>query len=326
MLPPMPRTARAALASPPAPRSSAPPAVTVLMAVHNGAAHLEETLRSILSQTFTGFEFLIIDDGSDDATPALLRHAADSDPRIVLLTNPKSLGLGASLCKGLAHAKGQFVARMDADDIAHPERLALQLAYMRVHPETCLLSCWAERFDHGRGLMAPRPGAPALKATLAFGNPICHPGAMLRRPLLQAHHLTYRDLPTAEDYTLWCELAPHGHLDILPQVLLRYRVHGTSMSARKADLCNRMVRDIQARYIFAMTGLAAPEIHHRFVLNRRMGPLALLALLAWLFRLAWHWPDSAMFRIAPRKLLAYLCNAWLGRKSFHHPSAPQQPA
>lgn len=292
--------------------------MTVLMAVRNGEAYLSETLESIGGQTFGDYEFLIVDDGSTDKTAAILAAAAGRDARIRILTNPKGMGLGASLAKGMSEATGALVARMDADDIALPDRLTAQVAYMEVHPEVVLLSCWAERFGAGTGLMAAKLNSNEIKATLAFGSPICHPGVMLRRDVLLASGLNYEDVPTAEDYTLWCKMAVLGEFAILPRVLLRYRVHANSMSAQKAELCNRMVGEIQATYIEGLTGLTVPVQHKLLVLQQRMGLRNIVPLLAWMVRLAWRWPDGAMARILPRKLAGYVAARVFKRSNFHH--------
>ena len=104
------------------------PIVTVLMSVYNGERYLNEAIDSILAQTFTDFEFLIIDDASTDSTPKIL-HSYD-DPRIRIVTNEENLGLTKSLNKGLALAQGEYIARMDADDISLPERLMMQLNFL----------------------------------------------------------------------------------------------------------------------------------------------------------------------------------------------------
>src|SRR3979490_879766 len=107
------------------------------MPVRNGAAHLQSAVDSILAQTFTDFEFLIIDDGSTDATAEILRSLRD--PRVRVVTHPQNRGLVPTLNEGLQLARGEFVARQDHDDLSYPDRLAKQVAHLRAHPDCVLL-------------------------------------------------------------------------------------------------------------------------------------------------------------------------------------------
>src|SRR4051794_24772902 len=111
-----------------------PPPISVLLAVYNGGRYLRAAVDSILTQTFTDFEFIIIDDGSTDGSLATLREFAQRDPRINLVSRPNK-GLTVTLNEGIALARGEFLARMDADDIALPQRFEKQIAYLRDHPE-----------------------------------------------------------------------------------------------------------------------------------------------------------------------------------------------
>jgi len=133
------------------------PKVTVLMPVYNGERYLNEAVDSILGQTFTDFEFLIIDDASTDKTPEILRSY--DDPRIRVVTNEENLGLSKSLNKGLALARGEFIARMDADDVSYPYRLQVQHEFMTQHPGAGVIGSWAEYIDR-KGEIVHRYRAP----------------------------------------------------------------------------------------------------------------------------------------------------------------------
>src|SRR4051812_26679567 len=125
---------------------AASPTVSVLMAVYNGEQYLREAVNSILSQTFKDFEFIIIDDGSTDRSPELLASYARADSRVKLISRPNK-GLTKSLNEGLHAARGEFVARMDGDDISLPERFERQVSYLREHPEVVLVGSRVEFID-----------------------------------------------------------------------------------------------------------------------------------------------------------------------------------
>lgn len=204
----------------------AAPLITVLLPVYNGQAHLAEALDSVLAQTQRDLELLVVDDGSTDATPALLAQYAQADPRVRVATQPNA-GLVAALNHGLALARGRYVARMDADDVCRPERLARQATFLDQRPDVAACGSWAHVLGGPARAVWRYPMSDAdLRAQLVFETPFCHPAVMLRRETLTRHGLTYDPaFREAEDYALWARLAEHGALANLPEVLLEYRVH-----------------------------------------------------------------------------------------------------
>lgn len=284
--------------------------VTVLMAVRDGAAFVEEAVRSILAQTWADFSLVIVDDGSRDRTAGILMRLAGEDARVRILTNASSLGLAASLNRGLEMAEGDYIVRMDADDVALPERIAVQVAFMNAHPRVVAAGCWAERFGDASGLIAPRMSHRRIAAMLAFGNPLVHPGMIIRREVLVRDSLRYPDYATAQDYALWTRLAGVGELAIIPRVLLRYRVHGDSISARKGGERRRIVREIQQGYLARVLGFvpeaAVLERHARLAGGEAMGWLDLFRLGGWLVRLVWLWPARlTMPAVVMRRVASY---------------------
>lgn len=225
------------------------PEVTVLMAVHNGEAHLRPAIDSVLSQTFTNYEFLIIDDGSTDETPAII--ASIDDARIRMIRNETNIGLAASLNKGLAAAKGRYVARMDADDICQPERLAKQVHFLDAHSETVVLGTEMVLFGRDGEVAYWRPKTDAqVKAHLLFAPPFAHPSVMLRKTFLDTHALRYDEsLPTAQDYDLWERMLriSGAHGANLKEPLLSYRVHDKSISTAKLKEQRKTANDIRER-------------------------------------------------------------------------------
>lgn len=208
------------------------------MPVHNGAAYLAAALKSILAQTFADFEFLILDDGSTDATPAILVRTAREDARIRLISRPQR-GLVASLNELVGQARGEFVARMDADDIALPDRLAAQIAFLRAHPEVVCVG-GANMMIDGAGrylttLYPPEDDAAIQAALLAGHTAINHPSAMIRHRALTAAGAYDADCYPAEDLDLWLRLGEIGALANLEVPVLRYRLHDGSISGRAID-------------------------------------------------------------------------------------------
>ena len=158
------------------------PKITVLTSVYNAAAFVEESLRSILTQTFTDFEFILIDDGSNDGSSAIVDRLAAADSRLRVI-HQDNVGLTKSLNRGLALARGEFVARHDADDVSLPERLRVQWNFLTDHPAYSVVGCWYDRVDAtGRVIkrVRTRKSDFRIRLRLLDGNPIPHPGALLR--------------------------------------------------------------------------------------------------------------------------------------------------
>ena len=161
-------------------RMDAAPSVTVLMPVYNGAAFLSEALESMFCQSLQDFELLVIDDGSTDATATIL--AACSDSRLRVVRNQLNLGLVATLNKGLDIARGELVARMDADDVALPARLESQMQFLSRHPEIGICGTWFRELRDGKAtLVRPPCTHDDLSAHLFFYSPFAHPSVMLRK-------------------------------------------------------------------------------------------------------------------------------------------------
>jgi glycosyltransferase involved in cell wall biosynthesis len=214
------------------------PPITVLLAVYNGQTYLREAVESVLSQTFTDFEFLIIDDGSTDQTLPILREYEKLDGRIRLVTRPNK-GLTNTLNEGLSLARGEFLARMDADDICMPRRFERQLGYLREHPECVLVGSRVLLMDPEempiREMCGERTHEEIDHAHLNRGWPVVHPAAMMRMSALKQIG-GYRDeFNTLEDLDLFLRLAEVGKLANLPDLLLHYRQHFASVTHSKEE-------------------------------------------------------------------------------------------
>ena len=228
------------------------PLVTVIIPTYNWSTVLPYSVGSVLAQTFTDFELLIVDDCSTDSTPAILAEYAARDPRVRVLRNPQNLTSSPSLNRGLDHAQGQFIARHDADDVSHPERLAKQMAYMEAHPD-CLLLGSAYDITDETGVALRKVAVPAddrmIRASMLFHNVFAH-GSVVFRPR-PAYRYTDRIL-CSDDYDLWTRIALDGPVANLAESLYRWRQHGGCISVRKAELQEREAEEIRSRYRSAL--------------------------------------------------------------------------
>ena len=212
------------------------PAISVLLPVRNGEAFLDEAVDSVLAQTGVSFELVVIDDGSSDRTPEMLRAIAARDAR-VRVVRQEGLGLVAALNAGLTLCRAPLIARMDADDICEPGRLAGQLAEFAVRPSLLVLGGAIRPIDHqGRGNRVvgyPR-GPAAIARHILVGSPLAHPAVMFRKDPVVALGGYRPRFKHCEDYDLWLRCSENGEIDNLQQVLLRYRVHPGGVSRRYA--------------------------------------------------------------------------------------------
>ncbi|HEX8038542.1 MAG TPA: glycosyltransferase, partial [Chryseosolibacter sp.] len=204
------------------------PRVTVLMPVYNGERHLREAIDSILIQTFKPFELLIIDDGSTDRSASII--ASYRDPRIRCIRNERNLGITAALNKGIALASCELIARMDADDISHPQRLQKQFGYMKRNPRCALLSTWARVVsEDNQFIRLERYRSNFYYYNLTFECWIYHPTVMFRKAAVQQIGM-YR-MPYSEDYDLFWRMSTSFLIGNLPEALLDYRVSSTSLNS-----------------------------------------------------------------------------------------------
>lgn len=215
----------------------APPKVSVLMAVYNGERYLQAAIDSILEQSFGEFEFIIVDDASTDGTSSLLD--ACGDPRVLRHRNLQNLGLTKSLNVGLGLASGSYIARMDADDVSHPERLAIQLAFLERHPDHVLVGT-SYRVIDGVGepyLTNIKPMDDLeLRWVSQTRTALEHSSVMFRRLCPNGTPYLYDEgYRTAQDFEFWLRLMKDGKGSVLNDVLLDYRVHPANVTSQDSD-------------------------------------------------------------------------------------------
>lgn len=215
------------------------PPISVAMSVYNGERFLAEAIDSVLAQSFTDFEFLILDDGSRDGSGAIIRDYAARDPRIRPIFR-ENRGLIASLNQLLIEARAPLVARMDADDICRPERFERQIAFLEANPDFGVIGTRCENIDeHGMYYPCNYPDLPdtfaGFLAAIDARDPlICHPAVMYRRDLVRSiggYHAAFRH---CEDLDLWLRLATITKLASIPERLFSYRYSVNQVSHRHA--------------------------------------------------------------------------------------------
>lgn len=208
------------------------PLVSVVMSVFNGETFLAEAIESILIQTYTDFEFIIVDDGSTDESSEILRRYADRDTRVCIYRH-ENRGRAESLNRGISLATGSYVARMDADDVALPARFRDQIQFMEKHPDVGLLGGTYERIDaNGCVLNIVRPPVSDEEIRLAMlrANPMCHPAVMMRKDIAVAAGGYRKVFLDADDYDLWLRIGERARLANLEKPILQYRVHRNQVS------------------------------------------------------------------------------------------------
>ena len=221
------------------------PTVSVLMSVYNGERYLRPAVEGILAQTFTDFEFVIIDDGSKDSSPTILREYAARDPR-VKLTIRGNKGLTVTLNEAFAQSRGKYLARMDCDDVALPERFARQVSLLDANPDVVCTGGYFQLIDGaGRLLTTLRPPTDdaEIQAKMLRGhNAICHPCAMIRRTAMERVGGYDTRFKTSQDLDLWLRLGEVGRLANVPAPVLQFRLHESSVSETKREQQRQMGR------------------------------------------------------------------------------------
>ncbi len=206
------------------------PKVTVLMPVYNGEKYLREAIDSILSQIFTDFEFLIINDGSTDGSVGIIKSY--DDPRIRLINNDKNIGVVKTLNKGIELAGGQYLARMDCDDVSLPKRLEKQVSFLDANPDIDLCGTWVNYFG-GKNITLWKTVEEdeVIRSYLIFNPSVAHPTVIFRLKILRKDIITYGEqFVHAEDYGLWVSMFHKAKFANLQEILYHHRKHPNSVS------------------------------------------------------------------------------------------------
>lgn len=216
------------------------PEITVLMAVFNGERFLKESVNSILNQSYSDFEFLIVNDGSTDSTATILKNY--SDPRLRVIENEKNIGLAGSLNRGLTLASGKYVARIDADDICPENRLEIQCQWLKRHPELGVVSSWVEVIDE-KGRVTDWWCEPLSSEDifylLHFRNCLSHSSVMFRKDLVLSLNGYNTDIAALEDFELWTRLSRQTKFWQVRDFLLKWRKTQDSISSVHGETQSR---------------------------------------------------------------------------------------
>jgi glycosyltransferase involved in cell wall biosynthesis len=225
------------------------PAISIVMPTYNAGPFVGPAVESILSQTFGDFEFLIVDDCSTDGSSEVLREYAARDARIRLLRNDVNVDFVRSRNRGISAARGTFIANMDSDDIALPDRLSAQYAFLQANPDVGVCGAAIVLIDaHGRevGIRRYCTDDEGLRARLFLFNPFAQPITMIRKDVLDAVGLYNPDYILADDLDLWFRIGRHYRLANLDRPLLKYRVHPNSATGSRLHEMQRAVARVRA--------------------------------------------------------------------------------
>ena len=226
--------------------------VTIILPVYNGERYLREAIDSVLAQTYRDFELWVVNDGSTDGTVAIVDSY--TDPRVKRVDNPHNMGLVATLNRAFAMVESPYIARMDDDDIWHPQKLELQMALLKSRPDVGVCGTSIHKFGDVDAIHIFPEESDALKVGLLFYCMMSHPSVVYRRSMLVETGLTYRkDYFPAEDYKMWLDVLKQSNIYNLQQPLVEYRQHGGQICREKKEeqiLLERRLREEQLRLVY----------------------------------------------------------------------------
>ena len=233
------------------------PQVTVLTAVRNGARYLPETIASIQAQTFANWEYIIVDDNSNDDTCEVVETACRRDPRLKLFRRELSGGPYVAANDGLREARGRYIVRIDADDLCPPYRIERQLGFLAMHREyRGCVSYWQGFSDDGKFLNAVTSiplNSRVFRWGLLLRGQSIHSTACIEREAMEEIG-GYRELPLSQDYRLWCELTRRGWLGTIPEVLCFVRFHEKRQTLQNSTLQADLALAVLADHLASLTG------------------------------------------------------------------------
>ena len=231
------------------------PLVSVIMPSYNADSnYLQEAVESVLSQTYTNFELIIIDDGSESAVKNVLSDIEDT--RIIFIENPENKGLPYTLNNGIKHSNGKYIFRMDSDDHCVKERIQKEVAFFETHPDIDVVSSFAKTFGNQEILYCSSTKDAQIKAELLWKNPIVHPTAAFRTDTLRKHKIFYQEGVASEDFEIWSRMAfmENCHFAVIPEVLLNYRLHAGQVTTTKKENLVKSSKEILGRS-FSLLGI-----------------------------------------------------------------------
>lgn len=299
--------------------------ISIALPAYNAKDYIAECLDSLLAQTYQNFEIILIDDCSTDGTADVV--AGYTDSRIHYFKNEKNSGIVYSLNKAYALSRGEYLARMDADDICMPERLEKQINFLEQHKDISLVSVWFQTFDGASGICRYATEPEEIKCKLLFSLQLLHPGWMFRRELVQEHNLQYREeYKYAEDWDFLVRATSVTRLSNIPEILMNYRINPNQVSNVHSKT-QKQVADAVAKNQLDALGLTLTEEEfciYRASFGRRENSLSeeeMRLLISVLKRLEQAnvkkgiYREEVLHRVIQEELY-YLCNYNLARKNL----------
>jgi glycosyltransferase involved in cell wall biosynthesis len=229
------------------------PEISVILPVYNAASYVGEALKSLLNQTFSDFEILVLNDGSGDSSEQVI--LGFKDERIRYIPSERNQGLIYQLNLGLQAAKGKYIARLDADDIAVPERLFLQHSFMQQHPDVVLSGSYASVIDNQKTILRHALNDDNIRLELLQQNAFIHSTVIYRRDILNKNNIVFNDFfNCAEDYHMWVLLSKYGKLANIPEVLIKYRIHDNQVSSTNKNMLNISANNVRYLQVSNLIG------------------------------------------------------------------------
>ena len=228
--------------------------------------YLLKSIKSIINQTYPNFEFIIVVDGGND------KQIIDkiNDNRIKIIEHNTTKGLATSLNEAIELAKGKYIARMDSDDIAEEDRIEIQLEYMEKRTYVDMTSTFYKEIGNSKKVvMETFTNSDDISAKLFYINPILHPSVMLRKDFLQKNHIKYdENYIYSQDYELWTRIKAKGKIEIIPQIIMKYRIHNCQISVEKFQKQSELYYEILTRNLEELE-LKKDDIRYLLMLNSR---------------------------------------------------------
>lgn len=232
------------------------PLISVILPVYNAELYVSESIQSVLNQSFSDFELIILNDGSTDGSERVILEFQDK--RIKYVKNETNLKLIDTLNLGLKLVQGKYIARMDADDIAFPDRFEKQITFLEKNPDYGLVGSFAECFGDTNGIMKYVEEDQDIRFALLTHNPFIHSTIMVRSTVLKENNLAYKkDKLHVEDYDLWIQLLAFTKAKLIPECLIKYRVHENQVSNVHREMQKLNAENLQKAYFnFVFKGIS----------------------------------------------------------------------
>lgn len=241
------------------------PKISVLTAVYKSAELICPAIESVLNQTFDNFEWVIINDATPDNSIEIIESY--NDPRIKIYHNDTNIGLAASLNKGLDLCTGEYIARMDTDDVCYPNRFEQQVKFMESHSEIAIAGSWVNLTGEKKGVWKTPVKHEEIQCKLIFNSAIAHPTVMMRKVIIEKYGFRYDErLRRIQDYDLWVRASQIVKLANIPEVLLDYRIDDTSKTDEVIKRANVVIYSIRQKQLdklgIVLTKEEADNLHY----------------------------------------------------------------